>query len=198
MTPRFEKLAGESAKAYAAWRTYLEMGPERSLTKLAKAIGKKPRLMEYWSKKWDWQGRLESYQEHCQALERRAIEAVAMEKGVEWGRIHEAIRMAEWQRHRRLIALADEVLARWERCPGKMGTLEGVARLYELASKLARLAAGMPSEVKEINTTVTGKIDMDWEVAIRKAYHAEVIDVESSRGGTENAELADRKGQDRQ
>jgi hypothetical protein len=139
--------------------------------------------MEYWSKKWDRQGRLESYQEHCQALERRAIEAVAMEKGVEWGRIHEAIRMAEWQRHRRLIALADEVLARWERCPGKMGTLEGVARLYELASKLARLAAGMPSEVKEINTSVTGKIDVDWEVAIRKAYGKDLTG--DSRGSRE-------------
>ena len=47
---------------------------------------------------------------------------------------------------------------------------QGIARLLELATKLGRLAAGMPTEVKEVNTTMKATIDVDWEIAIRKAY----------------------------
>ena len=65
-----------------------------------------------------------------------------------------------------------EWLARWEKNKAKCGTLEGIARVLELATKLARLAAGMPTEVKEVNTTMKATIDVDWEIAIRKAYEA--------------------------
>ena len=85
-------------------------------------------------------------------------------------KVHEAVKIAEWQRHKKLIALADEMLSRWEKNKAKCGTLEGIARVLELATKLARLAAGMPTEVKEVNTTMKATIDVDWEIAIRKAY----------------------------
>jgi hypothetical protein len=45
-----------------------------------------------------------------------------------------------------------------------------MARMLELAFKLKQFAAGMPSEVKEVNTNIHAKIDLDWEIAIRKAY----------------------------
>jgi hypothetical protein len=45
-----------------------------------------------------------------------------------------------------------------------------MARMLELAFKLKQFAAGMPSEVKEINTNIKATIDVDWEIAIRKAY----------------------------
>ena len=61
-------------------------------------------------------------------------------------------------------------MPRWEKNKAKCGTLEGIARLLELATKLGRLAAGMPTEVKEVNTTVKATIDVEWEIAIRKAY----------------------------
>ena len=109
---------------------------------------------------------------HLAAVERQAIEGLAVEKAVEWNKVHEAVKIAEWQRHKKLIALADEMLARWEKNKAKCGTLEGIARVLELATKLARLAAGMPTEVKEVNTTMKATIDVDWEIAIRKAYQA--------------------------
>ena len=103
-------------------------------------------------------------------MERQAIEGLAVEKAVEWDKVHEAVKIAEWQRHKKLIALADEMLARWEKNKAKCGTLEGIARVLELATKLGRLAAGMPTEVKEVNTTLKATIDVEWEIAIRKAY----------------------------
>ena len=51
--------------------------------------------------------------------------------------------------------------------------------------------AGMPSEVKEINTTITGTIDIEWEAALRKAFpkgEAAVVDVEVVGGKADSGE----------
>ena len=182
----FEQLPRESNKAFAAFRTYLELGPERSLSIAADKVGKSKTMMEKWSRRFDWPARVAAHAGHLATIEREAIEGLALEKAVEWNRVHEAIRIAEWQRHKKLIALADEMLLRWEKNKAKCGTLEGVARILELATKLGRLAAGMPTEVKEVNTTMKATIDIEWEIAIRKAYGpkveiqpaAPVVDVE--------------------
>jgi hypothetical protein len=53
---------------------------------------------------------------------------------------------------------------------GRTPGWEGMARMLELAFKLKQFAAGMPSEIKETHTLVAGKVSVDWEQAIRKAY----------------------------
>jgi len=57
----------------------------------------------------------------------------------------------------------------WE-AKGRTPGWEGMARMLELAFTLKKFAAGMPSEIKEVNTNITATIDVDWEIAIRKAY----------------------------
>jgi uncharacterized protein len=170
MPMKFEQQERESNKAFAAFKTYLELGPERSLVTVAERVGKSKTMMERWSRRFDWPARVAAHAAQVADVERRAIEGLALEKAVEWYKVHEAVKVAEWQRHKKLIALADEMIARWEKNKAKCGTLEGIARLLELATKLGRLAAGMPTEVKEVNTTVKATIDMEWEIAIRKAY----------------------------
>jgi hypothetical protein len=127
-------------------------------------------MVERWSRRSDWPARVQAHAAHVAELERKAIEGLALESAIEWHKVHEAVKVAEWQRHKKLIDLADEIIARWEKNKAKCGTLEGIARLLELATKLGRLAAGMPTEVKEVNTTMKATIDVDWEIAIRKAY----------------------------
>ena len=166
----FEQQERESNKAFAAFKTYLELGPQRSLALVADKHGKGKSLIKRWSSKFDWPSRVRAHGAHLATVEREAIESLAVAKAVEWNKAHEALRIAEWERHKKLIALADELLARWLKNTAKCGTLEGIARLLELATKLGRLAAGMPTEIKEVNTTVKATIDVDWEIAIRKAY----------------------------
>lgn len=170
MTMTFEQQNRESNKAFAAFKTYLELGAQRSLATVAEKHGKSKTMIERWSRRFDWPARVQAHAAHLAAVERQAIEGLALEKAVEWDKVHEAVKIAEWQRHKKLIALADEMLSRWEKNKAKCGTLEGIARVLELATKLARLAAGMPTEVKEVNTTMKATIDVDWEIAIRKAY----------------------------
>jgi len=166
----FEQQHREHNKAFAAFKTYLELGAQRSLATVADQHGKSKTMIERWSRRFDWPARVQAHAGHLAAVERQAIEGLALEKAVEWDKVHEALKIAEWQRHKKLIALADEVIARWEKNKNKFGTLEGIARLLELATKMGRLAAGLPTEVKEVNTTMKATIDVEWEIAIRKAY----------------------------
>ena len=166
----FEQQPKESDKAYAAFRAYLDFGPQRSLAAVAQKLAKSEQLMKRWSAKFTWLERVQAYAGHLAMIEREAIEGLAVEKAVDWNKVHEPLRIAEWQRHKKLIALADKAIARWEKNEGRCGTLEGIARILDLATKLGRLAAGLPTEVKAVNTTVTGTIDVEWEIALRKAY----------------------------
>ena len=195
MPMTFEQQPRESNKAFAAFKTYLELGAQRSLADVAEQHGKSKTMIERWSRRFDWPARVQAHAAHLALVERQAIESLAMEKAVDWSKVHEAVKVAEWQRHKKLIALADEMLARWEKNKAKCGTLEGIARVLELATKLGRLAAGMPTEVKEVNTTMKATIDVDWEIAIRKAYGVKdapanetaVVDVEVLTGGDTKA-----------
>jgi hypothetical protein len=170
MALAFEQQPKESDKAFAAFSLYLSLGSERSIDEVARKLNKSRTIIGRWSGRWQWVDRVAAHAAHLAVIEREAIEGLAVERAVEWSKVHEVVKIAEWQRHKKLIALADEMIARWEKNQTKCGTLEGIARVLELATKLGRLAAGMPTEVKEVNTTVTGTVDVDWEIAIRKAY----------------------------
>ena len=195
MPMTFEQQPRESNKAFAAFKTYLDLGPERTLVTVAEQHGKSRQMIERWSRRFDWPARVQAYAAHLADVERKAIEGLALEKAVEWNKVHEALKIAEWQRHKKLIALADEMIARWEANKQKCGTLEGVARLLDLASKLGRLASGMPTDRTEVTTEVQGKIDVEWEIALKRVYGqggkaevaappaapAVVVDVEAER-----------------
>ena len=47
--------------------------------------------------------------------------------------------------------------------------------MLELAFKLKQFAAGMPSEIKEVHNLHAGKVSLEWEEAIRKAYGVESL-----------------------
>ena len=178
----FEQQPRESAKAFAAFKIYLELGPERSLPAVAEKCKKHVSIMGRWSSRWHWAERIAAHAAHLAAVERQAIEGLAVEKAVEWNKVHEAVKIAEWQRHKKLIALADDMLERWGKNKAKYGTLEGIARVLELATKLARLAAGMPTEIKEVSGEFKATLSVEWETALKKVYGkakpVAVVDVE--------------------
>jgi hypothetical protein len=169
MALAFEQQPRESAKAFAAFRAYLELGAERSLAVVAEKLGKSKVMMERWSRKFEWSVRVQAYAVHLAELERLAIQGVADQKAVEWEKKHEAVRREAWQEAEEAIAQVSEARRRW-RESGRVPGFEGMARLLELAFKLKQFATGMPSEIKEVKNTVTATIDVEWEIAIRKAY----------------------------
>ncbi|HNW08489.1 MAG TPA: hypothetical protein PKZ55_08370 [Verrucomicrobiota bacterium] len=166
----FEQQPRESAKAFAAFSMYLSLGPERSLSAVAKKLGKGQRIMETWSQKFDWAARVQAHDAHLALVEREAAEALARVRGVDWVKRQEEQRADEWQARCEALELAREAIHRWKENAKRCGTLEGIARLLDLASKLGRLASGMPTDRTEVTTEVQGKIDVEWEIALKRVY----------------------------
>lgn len=190
----FEQQPKESAKAFEAFSTYLRLGANRSLEAVGQKLGKSRKLMERWASKYDWVIRVKAHAAHLAELERVAIEAVATEKAVEWERTHEPVRRAMWKKAEQLLAAVDRFLEQWNKSNRPPG-FESIVRGIELAFRLKQLAAGMPTEVKEVNNTFSGKLEVEWEIALRKAYGAAtpadtaapaVVDVEEVTGVTKD------------
>jgi len=165
----FEQLPRESNKAFAAFKTYLDFGPERSLVAVADKLDKHRTQLERWSKKYDWSARIQAHAAHVAEAERLAIERMAVEHAVEWHKLHEGVRREAWREAEETIAIVRKAREEWV-AKGRVPGWEGMARMLELAFKLKQFAAGMPSEIKEVNTNINATIDVDWEIAIRKAY----------------------------
>ena len=170
----FEQQPRESSKAFAAFKIYLDLGPNRSLVAAAAKMGCSKRRMEWLSRKYDWPGRVTSFNRHFAELERLAIERLACEKAVEWWQLHEPARRQAWLEAEEAIAMVREARERWKKSNRTPG-FEGMARMLELAFKLKQFAAGMPSEIKEVHNLHAGKVTLEWEEAIRKAYQVEVL-----------------------
>jgi hypothetical protein len=178
----------ESEKAYAAFREYVALGPQRSLTILAGKMGKHTRLLERWSVKHGWQERVVEHTAAVAALEEKATQALVSAKAVDWFKRQEEQREVEWAVRCELLEMAREAIERWKKQMDRCGSLAGIARLLELASKLGRLASGMATDKTEVNAEVQSKLDVDWEIALKKVYGPEepagnVVDVEVRRLG---------------
>lgn len=76
-----ERQPAETAKAFEAFRAYLEMGPARSTAKVARQLGKSKTLIDRWSSRWSWPDRVRRFESsettekdgaHLQALADRS------------------------------------------------------------------------------------------------------------------------------
>lgn len=166
----FEQQPKESAKAFAAFKSYLEHGPERSLALVADKVGKSKTMIERWSRKFDWPARVQAHAAHLADIERKTAEALAVQAGTDWAARQEQHREDEWQTRSELIALAREAIERWKKNPARCGTLEGIARLLDLASKLGRVSSGLSLEPVDKPVEEDAAFMIQIEVALEKIY----------------------------
>lgn len=196
----FEQQPGETNKAYEAFRAYLELGPRRLLADAGAKLGKSRRMMASWSDQWKWARRVAAYNAHLGQVEREAAEGLTLAKAVDWAKRHEEVRQQAWKEAEDLIALAREFKARW-RDSERLPDFGALVRALDLAFKLKQFAAGMPSEIKEINTTHTGAgggpIRVEIEAALDKIYGkpipGEVVEIEEI--GKQKAETGESREQ---
>ncbi len=201
MALAFEQQPRESEKAFAAFSLYLSQGLERSLARTAAKLGRSKVLMERWSKKFDWPGRIAAYNSHMALVEREAAEAMVREKGVDWARRYQELREAEWLERKNLVEFAAEVRRRWMANEKRCGTLEGYARLLELASNLGRTACEKDLAVGhrvEVTGADGGPIRVEVAAALKKIYGqplaSEVVNVEVVGERDGKAQIADSQG----
>ena len=177
MALEFEKQDRESGKAFAAFAVYLSMGSERSLAQVGKQLGKSEGLIERWSKRYDWGGRVQAHAAHFAMIEREATEAVARGKATEWLKRQQELREREWMMHEKCIAAAERGLKAFMEREKVYANLSDIARILEVASKLGRLAAGMATDKTEITGEDGGPIRVELSAALNKIY-GDVVEVE--------------------
>jgi hypothetical protein len=134
-------------------------------------MGKGLSILNRWSSVWEWKERVLAHDDAMMALERATSEAVARAKGVHWGERYHELRAEEWRSRMLLVKLAGTILERWLASPEyKMGTLEGLARLYDLASILGRRACEQASDRHEVTGDGGGPIRVEFEKALSRIY----------------------------
>jgi hypothetical protein len=127
---------------------------------------------------------VQAHAAHLAVAEREAAEALARVKGVDWVTRQEEHREKEWEVRGRLIELAETAIERWLANAARCGSLEGIARLLDLASRLGRLASGLPTDKTEVTGDGGGPVRVEVTLALEKIYGeplpGEVVEVESS------------------
>jgi hypothetical protein len=183
MSLPFEQQPRESAKAFAAFSLYLNLGPERSLAMVGQKLGKSVGLVERWSRKFDWANRVLTNSAYLATVEREATEVMARTKAAEWLKRQTEVREREWQMHGRCVAAAERALKAFMEREKVYANLADISRILEVASKLGRLATGMATDRTEVTGEDGGPIQVEFEVALKKIYGeplpGEVVDVEA-------------------
>ena len=177
----FEQQPRESAKAFAAFSLYLNLGPQRSLTEVAQKLHKSVTMLGRWSAKFAWTDRVAAHGAHYAIIEREAVEAVARSKAAEWEKRETQLRETEWSMHEAAIAAAKRGLAAYMEKDKVYANLADIARMLEIASKLGRLATGLDKsngEQRDGGDLPTLRVEVT--VALEKIYgEPEIVDVQT-------------------
>lgn len=150
----------ESAKAYAAFCVYRDLGAERSFQAVGQELVKSRQILSRWASRYDWTDRVRAYEEHqAMLLEVARQEAIKVEAAL-WAKRELEQRHREWDRSTELFDKAKDLLALSINLEGYMTPkgLADVAAALEKASKIGRLAAEMETDRQEIAGDVTVKV----------------------------------------
>jgi hypothetical protein len=166
----FEQQPRESAKAFAAFSLYLNLGAERSLDSVAQKLNKSKTLLGRWSSKFDWPARVSAYAAHLAVVEREAIEATVRGRAAIWESREQALKETEWAMHERAIAAAKRGLDEYMKREKVYANLADIARMLEIASKLGRLATGLGTDGERRNGDDLPTVRVEVTVALEKIY----------------------------
>ena len=189
----WEKLTKESSKAHAAFHAYLGLGSQRSIEAAGEKVGKSGKVLERWSKKFAWGERAEEYDAHLVRVEEEAKEVELRAKAVDWVKRQEKQKEDEWEMTQGVMKRLREFLAR------PLGNLSfrDAAYALEIASKVGRLATGMPTENTEKSVEIGPIIQIDIEAALERAYGPSPSRQQCADGSEATRQIQDAAPQER-
>jgi hypothetical protein len=149
----WERLDGESARAFEAFGLYRDLGPQRSLAKVRQELGKSRGLLERWSSRHAWVQRAALWDGRADRLRRERDEVERAER-----------RREMLERHAHVgVAMTKLAAARLEDLePGSLRAADA-ARLGETGARLERSARGELGALvsaEEVRRFVDGLIEV--------------------------------------
>jgi len=152
MTAEWEHpLAGESARAFAAFCAYRDMpASERSIARVhqthIKTASKSKRWLAEWSRRFAWVERAAGYDAFLDSVKREAAREAIVEM---------ATRQAEEG-----MALQEKGLKRLQQMPLKSMSASDAIRAMEVGVRIERLARGEPAEITRGHFTIRPAADL--------------------------------------
>ena len=153
-----DRLPGESAPAYEAFKLYAEGGVDRSIQKVARRLSKCVPLLKRWSTRHRWVERAAAFDSRLAEIGRKAEEQKIAQQAGLWARRMVESREEAFQMAGKLIAKAqamlDYPLAQTTSADGKTTVkparwnFSDAARMADVAARLKQLATGLPTERK--------------------------------------------------
>jgi hypothetical protein len=106
----WEQLPEESIKAFTAAKEYFDLGPSRSLEKVADKLQKSLGLMKGWSGRYRWRLRAAAYSRSCDQIQQEVVENQLRQTAQKWADREEQRREDDHQIALQLRAKALEIL----------------------------------------------------------------------------------------
>lgn len=192
MATIFEQQPDEGDKAYAAFKFYLDLGPDRSLRQVSSRLGKSLSLVQRWANRFNWRQRVLAHSAELMQLQTQTASSVLRASLTDWAQRQLAQREEEWHWRTELLQVAQEIVARWRSEPNRFESIASLAKILELASKLGRLSAGLPTDKTELTGADGGAIRVELDAALKKIYGrplpGEVVEVHSEESKLHHAE----------
>lgn len=150
-TKLWEKQKKETLPAFEAFQTFRDMGNERSIRKVAKALGKSETLIGRWSSKHRWQKRISAWVVHIDTLMARQAEKDALEANKRHG-----------NQAKLLIKRAYEKIKEMTPAQVKKMSATDALRFMTEGTKMERESLGIPTYMK-IDKTVREEKLAPWQ-----------------------------------
>lgn len=131
--------------AFAAFRTYLSLGPRRTVQGAIRADNPERSVRtayDRWSSQYRWVERATAYDEHLARVEDAQRVEATRENARKWAERRDTVLELEWQTGVRMLMRARKIAA------DERASLANVASVAEIGAKLCRRAAKMPSEIE--------------------------------------------------
>ena len=142
----FDQLGQETAKAFAAFKAYCDLGPDRTTEAVAKKFQKSVSLIRRWATKHQWSARAKDFDQHLQKIAHEAEEAALHKSAGKWAVRIAAVREKDYQMAQQVRAKALRILKAKE----TKATFGDAVRALKIASDLERLACNMATGKTEV------------------------------------------------
>ena len=157
----WDRLAGESSKAYHHFCIYRDMGASRSLRQMANVSGctSVRRQLNRWSSRWHWVERCQQYDDYLEYQ----LRAQQEKERREMSKRHAKIAMLG---QNILVKGMEELLAKVQNGEHNLAPAE-LARLMDVSVKVERLARGESTDIHEAVGPGGGPVRLEQQITIR-------------------------------
>ncbi len=140
VTDLFPRHVGETPRAFSAFCAFFQLGQTRSVQAVADQLGENPGTVRNWSAKFDWSGRIQTYNAGLLETGARAQATLQLRQAADWHRRLDLFREQEWDAAQKLIVAAQCFLESFGDDDLHRMNLAQVSRALKISSVIARSA----------------------------------------------------------